>query len=107
MTVSYFASSRLPRILPGTRSAPSHTHRFLSGTTMMKTVMIMMVMMVMMMAHSQIYGNYNDSFNFMLGNKRESNTQTEISKPLEWVSDQYHCPHPSSGYLISIIAVVI
>ena len=28
-------------------------------------------------------------------------------KPLERVSDQYHCPHPSSGYLISIIAVVI
>ena len=59
MTVSYFASSRLPRILPGTRSAPSHTHHFLSGTRM-KTVMmrvmmrVMMVMRVtMMMTHSQ------------------------------------------------------
>ena len=82
MTVSYFASSRLPRILPGTRSAPSHTHHFLSGTTMMKTVMIMRVMMVMMMTHSQIYGNYNDLFDFLLGNKRESNTQTEILKTI-------------------------
>ena len=39
--VSYFESSRLPRILPGTRSAPSHTHRFL--------IMIMMIMMMIMM----------------------------------------------------------